>query len=162
MEPSSARIRAAEREDMPKLFEMFEGKARFDGDINLLVATESEISEAVFGEPQRCEILVADLRGELLGFISFFQTFSTYRARPGLWMDDLYVQPENRSQGLGVMLLRGLSRIAVDRGCARIEWTVATTNDRGISFYLREGAQLLHDHRVARMNEDVFSKLAGE
>jgi GNAT superfamily N-acetyltransferase len=162
MKTSAASIRTAESKDLAKLFELFEDKARFDGNIDFLVATKEEFAAAVFGESPGCEVLVVDLHGELLGFVTFFPTFSTYLARPGLWMEDLYVKSEVRGRGLGRLLLQALSRIAVDRGCARIEWTVATTNARGISFYEREGARLLHDHRVARMEGDVFSNLAGE
>jgi GNAT superfamily N-acetyltransferase len=162
MESSPTCIRAAERKDLSRLFELLQSKAQFDGSLDLLVATEEAIAAAVFDDAPKCEVLVADSSGELVGFAVFYPTFSTYHARPGIWMDDLFVESESRGKGVGRLLLQGLSRIAVDRGCARIEWTVTTSNVRGISFYEREGARLLESQRVARMDQDVFSKLVSE
>lgn len=153
-------VRRGEASDLSQLMELLRGKAEFDGGLHLLRATRAELEEAFFGTPPRCEVLVADDAGELLGFATFFPTFSTYLARPGLWLDDLFVKADRRSRGIGGMLVRELSRIADRRACARIEWSVATGNRRGIAFYEGFGARLREDGRLARLDAEAIAKLA--
>ncbi len=158
--PSSpVTIRAAEAADFPQLLELLRGKARFDGGAHLLRAEPAQLQEAFFGGSPMCEVLVAEHEAELVGFATHHPTFSTYLARPGIWLDDLFVRHEHRSRGIGLLLIRELSRIASERGCARIEWSVATSNVRGIAFYERIGARLREDGRLARLDHATMAEL---
>lgn len=160
MENSVVVIRSAQQSDMPSLLGLIEGKAEFDGGRHLLRASASELEEAFFGASPGCEVLVADRESELLGFATYFQTFSTFLARPVLWLDDLFITPHARSGRIGKMFMRELARRAVQKGCGRIEWTVAASNERGISFYQREGAKVREDGRLVRLDADGLANLA--
>jgi GNAT superfamily N-acetyltransferase len=104
--------------------------------------------------------LIAEIDREPVGFASYFLTFSSFLARPGLWMDDLYVHPQARGSGAGTALLCRLARLAEERGCARVEWTVAAANERGIGFYRKHGATVQESVRLARLDRAGIRTLA--
>ena len=100
--------------------------------------------------------------GQLVGLATYYPTFSTFLARPGLWLDDLFVDEEYRSRGVGMALMARLARIAEGRGCGRIEWTAAADNERGIAFYERCRASVRHGTRYIRLPREGIERLAKE
>lgn len=155
-------IRSATDADLPAIMELLRLKAEFDGCPEAFQATENQIRFACFSPSPRAHILLAEHEGEVIGIATYFQTFSTFLARPGLWLDDLYVRAAYRSHGVGKALMVGLARIAKEEGCGRMEWTVALSNDRGIAFYESLGATVRHLSRCVRLGDLAINELASE
>lgn len=155
-------IRAAAAQDLDRILSLLRGKAAFDGGEDLITASDAEIEAALFGDQARCEVLVAESHGQVVGFASFFSTFSTFHAADCLWLDDLFVDPDQRSRGIGRELLVAVADQALARGCARLEWLVATTNERGLAFYRRCGASVLESSRVVRLDRQGMTELVSQ
>jgi len=155
-------VRPAREEDLPAVMELLVLKAEFDGCRDALVATEGQLREALFSATPRAQALLADADGRSIGLATYFATFSTFLARPGIWLDDLYVREGYRSRGVGEALMAALAGIARERRCGRIEWTVALDNDRGIAFYERLGAAVRHQSRCVRLAAEGIDRLAAE
>ena len=107
------------------------------------MATEEQLRQAFFSSSPKAQVLLAVIDGEAIGLATYFPTFSTYLAKPGIWLDDLYVREGYRSRGVGKALMAELARTAKGLGCGRIEWTVALSNDRGIAFYERQARRYI-------------------
>ena len=155
-------IRPGEPRDLPAVVELIRGLAEFE---RLPGPTDEEAAR--FAEHFRAryfDLLVADEAGEpggaLVGYALFFMNYSTFRVRPSLFLEDLYVRPASRSRGLGGALMRRLAAVAVERGCARFEWTVLDWNVRAQSFYRSLGARLLPEWRICRVDGDDLPQLA--
>lgn len=159
-EPMQPIIRYAGHEDMPALMRLLQLKADFDGCRDGFVATPEALSEAWFGDPPKAFALVADVESELVALATYYPTFSTFLARSGLWLDDLFVRAEYRGRGIGMALMSRLARIAEAQGCGRIEWTVALSNKHGIAFYERNRASIHHDARYVRLSREGVARLA--
>jgi GNAT superfamily N-acetyltransferase len=157
---TSAVVRASAPRDFPEILALLKRKAEFDGGLALITATDAEIEAAIFGASPKCEVLVAERTGRVVAFASYFSTFSTFLAASCLWLDDLFVDPDERSRGIGASLLSGLAALALERDCARLEWTVSASNDRGIKFYERCGAQIRTASRLARLDRSALESLA--
>ena len=127
-----------------------------------VVATEADLRQSLFGARPAAECLIAESGGKPAGFALFFHNFSTFLGKPGLYLEDLYVKPELRGQGVGRKLLAHLARLAVSRGCGRFEWAVLDWNEPAIRFYQGLGARMLQDWRVNRVTGDALVKLAAE
>lgn len=153
-------VRHAFEADMGAIMELLALKAEFDGARDALVATEAKLRQAFFSSSPRVQVLLAVRDGQAIGFAIYFQTFSTYQAKPGIWLDDLYVREGDRSRGVGKALMAELARIARTLDCGRMEWTVAVDNDRGISFYERHGATLRRLSRCVRLDRDGIDLLS--
>jgi GNAT superfamily N-acetyltransferase len=153
-------IRHGTEADLPAIMRLIRQKAEFDGCPDALEATPDALRRAWFSEHPRGYVLIAVLDGRAVGIATYFPTFSTFLARPGLWLDDLYVVEECRSLGIGRDMLAALARIARERGCGRVEWTVALDNDRGIAFYERHGAAVRHLSRCVRLNREGIERLS--
>ncbi len=154
-------VRAAVERDMPAIMDLLRLKAKFDGCPEALVATQEQLHEAFFAPAARMSVLMAMHEDLAVGLATYHPTFSTYLARPGIWLDDLYVRDAYRSQGIGKALLSNLARIAKQQGCGRIEWTVALNNLRGTAFYERLGATVRHQSRCVRLPLEGIDRLAG-
>ena len=154
-------IRIAEPTDLTELYELVRAKAEFDGAVDALTATEAELGAAIFCEAPQCDFAVAVQDGVLIGFAAYYPVFSTYAARPGLWMDDLFVEAKERSRGVGRGLLQFLAEEAMRRGCCKLEWSLQTSNLRGIAFYEREGAVVREENRFAKLDEAALVRLIG-
>ncbi len=157
-------IRLAEPRDVPTIHALIRELARYEKLEHEAVATEEQIRESLFARrgPQ-AEVLVAEAPAEptrVVGFALFFHNYSTFLGRHGLYLEDLFVLPEYRRTGLGTALLRALARIAVERGCGRLEWAVLDWNEPAIRFYRSLGAQLLDDWRICRVTGDAIAHLA--
>ena len=130
-----------------------------------MVATEEALREHLFGPRPAAEVLLADdaATGGTAGFVLYFQNFSTFLARPGIYLEDLFVRPAYRRRGLGRRLLRALGQIAVERGCGRFEWSVLDWNADAIAFYRSLGAELLDGWTTCRVTGPALARLgAGE
>jgi GNAT superfamily N-acetyltransferase len=114
----------------------------------------------LFGVRRYAEALVVEYDGRLVGFALFFHNYSTFLARPGLHLEDLFVLPEHRRKGHGRALLRELARLAVDRRCGRFEWSVLDWNEPAMAFYRSLGAKRMDDWRIFRMTGEAISGLA--
>jgi GNAT superfamily N-acetyltransferase len=153
-------IRAAEPADTGAILALMRELAEFEKLTHLFVETQESLREALFGARPAAEALVAERDGRVVGYAVFFQNFSTFLSRRGLYLEDLYVQPALRGSGLGTALLRRVAAIAEERGCGRFEWSVLDWNQRAIDFYTKMGATVLPDWRIVRVTGDALSRLA--
>ncbi|GGD68003.1 GCN5 family acetyltransferase [Caballeronia grimmiae] len=157
---SAASIRAATPADVGAVFALMYELAEFEKLTHLFVATESSLHDALFGARPAAEALVAEQAGEVVGYALFFHNFSTFLAKRGLYLEDLYVRPALRGSGLGTKLLKKLAALAVERQCGRFEWSVLDWNQNAIDFYEKMGATVLPDWRVVRVTGDSLNRLA--
>jgi GNAT superfamily N-acetyltransferase len=118
--------------------------------------TEEDFHRALFGTPPRGWALFADIDGSAAGFAVWFYTFSTFAARPGLYVEDVFVEPAHRGRGIGRMIFRHLARRALDEGCVRMDWQVLTWNAPAIGFYRSIGARGLDDWMVQRLDGEAL------
>ena len=123
-------------------------------------ATEQDIQTQLFGAKPRAECVIAELDGRPIGFALYFHNFSTFLGKPGLYLEDLYVQPEFRGRGYGKRLLTCLAKLALARGCGRFEWAVLDWNAPAIRFYQSLGAEMLQSWRINRVSGPALQKLA--
>ena len=158
----SIRIRSATRGDVPVVAELIRGLARYERLEHEVVMTEDLLAAGLFGERPYAEVLLAVDEDRPLGFALFFHNFSTFLGRPGIYLEDLFVIPEERGGGIGRTLLEHLARLAVGRGCGRLEWAVLDWNRDAIAFYERLGARPNSDWTVYRLTGEALTTLAGE
>jgi GNAT superfamily N-acetyltransferase len=152
-------LRAAVREDVPLILRFIRKLSVFDGAPDAVEATEERLEQTLFGNPPLAHVVLAELDGKAVGFASYFFTFSTFLARPGIWLDDLYVDADMRSKGIGRALLTHLARLARSKGCGRVEWIAAVSNHRGLVFYRRSGASVCERTRVCRLDSQGIDDL---
>jgi GNAT superfamily N-acetyltransferase len=125
-----------------------------------VVASEAALRDTLFGPSPAAEVVIAYVDGHPAGFALWFHNYSTFLARRGLYLEDLFVLPEWRGRGIGRQLLAHLAKIAVERGCGRMEWAVLEWNEPAIGFYRRLGATVMEDWRVCRVSGETLSALA--
>jgi len=154
-------LRFATPDDVPTIMRFVRELAEFEREADKVVATEELLHEAMFGDRPAAEALIAERDGEPLGMALFFHNFSTWTGWRGLYLEDLYVTPQARGQGVGAALLRHLAGIAVDRGCTRFEWAVLDWNTKAIEFYKAMGAEPMSDWTVNRVSGAALVRLAG-
>lgn len=157
---SDIEIAPASEADVPLVLEMIRELAEYEKLLHIVVATEDQLRRTLFGPHPAAEVLLADLDGEPAGFALFFPNYSTFLAQPGLYLEDLYVKPHARGKGAGLALLKELARIAISRGCGRIEWAVLDWNEPSIQFYKKLGAVAMDDWTMFRLSGDSLAKLA--
>jgi GNAT superfamily N-acetyltransferase len=155
-----ATIRAATPTDTSAIFALTYELAEFESLTHVFVATEEGLRDALFGTRPSIEALVAEDAGRIVGYALFFHNYSSFAGKRGLYLEDIYVQPVQRGSGLGTALLRRLAALAVERQCARFEWTVLDWNQPAIDFYQKLGATVLPDWRVVRVTGDALGRLA--
>jgi GNAT superfamily N-acetyltransferase len=154
------RITPAAVTDTPVILALIRELAEFERLLGEVTATEEQLRETLFGPQRSAEVLIARVADEVAGFALFFHNYSTFLAKPGLYLEDLYVRPKFRGQGTGEALLKHLAKIAIERGCGRFEWSVLDWNQRAISFYKGLGARPLDDWTIFRVTGDALKKLA--
>jgi GNAT superfamily N-acetyltransferase len=154
------RIASAERRDVASVLAMIEALADYERLRHLCIATEARLSDALFGPNPAAEVVLGWEGERPVAFALFFHNFSTFLARKGLYLEDLFVQPEFRRRGYGRALLTHLARLAVERGCGRFEWAVLDWNASALSFYESLGATVLPDWRITRVTGPALEKLA--
>jgi GNAT superfamily N-acetyltransferase len=160
MHQSTLTIRLADEADVPLILSFIRGLAEYERLLDECVATESALREHLFGPRPYCEVLIAELAAEPVGFALYFFNYSTFLARPGLYLEDIFVLPNRRRQGVGQALLRRLAQIAVERGCGRLEWSVLDWNEPAIAFYRRLGARLLDEWTTCRLDGAALKAVA--
>jgi len=155
-------LRAVREQDVPQVLAFIRELAGYERLEHEVVATPELIRSALFGPRPYAECLFACLDGQPAGFALWFHNFSTFRGRPGLYLEDLYVRPAARGRGLGRRLLQELARIALQRGCARFEWAVLDWNAPSIAFYRSLGAVAADDWTLYRITGGALERLAGQ
>jgi len=158
--PENFQIRPARVQDVPVILQLIHDLATYERAPDEVTATEEQLVDVLFGERPAAEVLLA-FKGTLpVGFAVYFFNFSTWLARPGLYLEDLFVKPEKRGKGYGRALLVELAKIARDRGCGRMEWAVLNWNEPAIKFYRALGAKPMNEWTVFRLTRDEIAKLA--
>ena len=157
---SSFEIRTATRPDIPTILQLIRDLATYERAPKEVTATEEELRDVLFGEKPAAEVLLAFASGAPVGFAVFFHNFSTWLGRRGLYLEDLFVKPEERGKGYGRALLVQLGKIARDRGCGRMEWAVLDWNQPAIDFYRKLGAKPMDEWTVYRLTHDQIKSLA--
>jgi GNAT superfamily N-acetyltransferase len=160
MKTENFAIRPATLADIPIILELIRALATYERAPNDVTATEKGLAEVLFGENPAAEVLLAFENETAVGFAVFFHNFSTWLGRPGLYLEDLFVRPEDRGKGYGRALLIHLAKIARDRGCGRLEWAVLDWNEPAIEFYRKLGAKPMDEWTVFRLTRDGIAKLA--
>ena len=156
----SFQIRPARVEDVPIILQLIQDLATYERAPDEVTATEEQLVDVLFGERRAAEVLLAFESESPVGFAVYFYNFSTWLGRPGLYLEDLFVKPENRGKGYGRALLVELAKIARDRGCGRMEWAVLDWNEPAIKFYRALGATPMHEWTVFRLTRDEIASLA--
>jgi GNAT superfamily N-acetyltransferase len=157
----SVTIRAADVGDVPALLALVRELAEYERLPHAVVATEASLAASLFGERPEAEALIAEGDAGPVGLAVFFSNYSTFLGRSGIYLEDLYVRPELRGQGIGKRLLTEVAKRAVERGCQRLEWAVLDWNEPSIQFYESLGAKPLDDWTTFRMTAEAIAKLAG-
>jgi GNAT superfamily N-acetyltransferase len=152
-------IRAATPEDVPVIAELIRALAEYERLRQEVILKESDLRDFLFGQRKFAEVLIAEENQEPVGFALFFHNFSTFLAKPGIYLEDLFVRPAYRRNGHGKALLKRLAQIAVERGCGRLEWAVLNWNKPAIDFYHALGAGPLSDWTVFRITGDNLRRL---
>ena len=160
MKTENFAIRPATAADVPIILELIRALATYERAPNDVTATADRLSKVLFGEKPAAEVLLAFENETAVGFAVFFHNFSTWLGRPGLYLEDLFVRPEDRGKGYGRALLIHLAKIARDRGCGRMEWAVLDWNEPAIQFYRKLGAKSMDEWTVFRLKRDGIAKLA--
>ena len=153
-------LRPATPDDLAAIVSLIRELADFEKLTHLVVVTPESLAPHLFGERPVAEAVVGEVDGKVVAFALYFTNFSTFLGRPGLYLEDLYVQPAHRGTGLGKALLQHLASLAVSRGCGRFEWSVLDWNQRAIDFYQTMGATVMPDWRICRVTGDALTALA--
>lgn len=153
-------LRPAEPQDCAEIDRLVRELAEYEKLAHQMVGTPEGLHRALFGPRPACEAVMAERRGRAVGFALFFTTFSTFLCKPGLYLEDLFVEPQHRGAGIGKAMLRHMAALAVERGCGRFEWRVLDWNEPSIRFYESIGGKVLPEWQLVRMTELEFSALA--
>lgn len=157
---SNIEIKAATIEDVPLILSFIKSLAEYEKLSHEVVATEELLRETLFGENARAEVIIAYDKEKAVGFSIFFHNFSTFLGRPGLYIEDIYVNPDARGKGVGLKLLSYVAKLAKERKCGRLEWWVLDWNEDAIGFYKRIGAKAMDEWTVYRVTGKALDELA--
>ena len=152
-------FRYAERKDTALILKFIKELAEYEKMLDEVVATEELLEDWIFNK-QKAEVIFAMADGKEAGFALFFHNFSTFLGRAGIYLEDLYVNPEYRGRGIGKALLKKLASVAVERGCGRLEWWCLDWNKSSIDFYRSMGAEPMEDWTVYRMAGETLKEMA--
>ena len=155
-------LRKATVEDCPLILSFIRELAEYEKLLHEVVASVETLAETLFGEVPYAQSVIGEYRGTAVGYALFFHNFSTFTGRPGIYLEDLYVQPHMRGQGFGKCLLAYLARLAVDKGCTRVEWSVLDWNEPSIQFYRSIGAAPMDEWTVQRLDGEALASFAKE
>ena len=158
--PGNILIRPAIPADVPQILAFIRGLATFEREPDAVLATEEQLLADGFGPNPYYFCLIAEQDGRPAGFAFYFFNYSTWLGRPGLYLEDLYVEPEFRALGIGKALLKRVAAIAVEKGCPRMQWEVLDWNTPAIDFYKAMGADLMNEWLNVRIDGDALKKLA--
>lgn len=156
----SLEIRFATEADVPLVLDFVERLAEYEKLSHEVVATEESLRETLFGERRYAEVLLGYEGGKPVAFALFFHNYSTFLAKPGIYLEDLFVLSEHRGSGYGKAMLAHLAQLAVERGCGRLEWWVLDWNESAIGFYRSLGAEPMAEWTTMRVTGDALGRLA--
>jgi GNAT superfamily N-acetyltransferase len=154
------RIEPATVADVALILHFIRGLAEYEHLSRECVATEESLRATLFGARPAAEVLLAFSDDEPAGFALFFSTYSTFLAQPGIYLEDLFVEPAQRANGIGTALLSRLARLALERECGRLEWSVLDWNEPSIGFYRNLGATSMDEWTMFRLTGDALARLA--
>jgi GNAT superfamily N-acetyltransferase len=162
------KIRPAQAKDVDVIFELIRGLAEYENLTDRVTGNSELLRSHLFGERPYAEVIIAELddsaeptlreRERAIGMALFFHSYSTFLTQPGLYLEDVFVRPEYRRQGVGKALMTAIIQIASDRGCGRLEWSVLDWNQNAIEFYQSLGATVLPDWKICRMSAEMLAK----
>ena len=155
-------IRNATAADVSLILEFIRGLAEYERAPKEAVATEADLLRDGFGPVPRFRVVIAEWQGQPAAFAFFFFNYSTWKGRPGLYLEDLFVRPEYRGRGIGRALLVHLAKVAVEENCGRFDWQVLDWNTPAIDFYKSLGAKLLKEWQTMRVEDEALKRLAGK
>ncbi len=154
------RLRFATDADTGLIFKLIKELAEYESLSHQVAADEESLRRSLFGERRVAEVIIADYHDDPAGFALFFHNYSTFLGKSGLFLEDLFIREKFRGNGIGRELLSCLARIAVDRGCGRLEWWVLDWNEPAIRFYKGLGSRPLDEWKVFRLTGDSLARLA--
>lgn len=155
-------LRWATPDDVPALFDLIQALAEYEKLSHAVTGNAQALKEHLFGSRPCIEAVIVEYTGQAVGFALFFTNYSTFLTKPGIYLEDLFVLPEYRRQGIGETLITYLAKLAVERGYGRLEWSVLDWNAGAIAFYERMGASILEDWRICRVTGDSLTNLAAK
>lgn len=153
-------IRSATEADCGLILSLIRKLAVYERLLDAVSATEEAVRQTLFGPQRFAEVLIAEWGGEPAGFALFFHNYSTFLAKPGVYLEDLYVEEHLRGKGIGKALLKRLAALAVERGCGRLEWAVLDWNEPSIGFYKSLGAAPQSEWTTFRLTGESLARLA--
>lgn len=162
MQPSlkpASRIRPATKADAPVILSLIRELAEYERLAHEVKATVADLENSLFSPTSCAEVLLAEEEGDIAAFCLFFHNYSTFLGKPGVYIEDIFVRPAFRGLGLGKRLFAEIARIARDRDCGRIEWSVLDWNESAIEFYTRMGAEPMKEWTVYRLGEEQYAKM---
>jgi GNAT superfamily N-acetyltransferase len=154
-------IESATEQDIPAIVRLVRHLAEYEKLAHVMVSNEDDFQRVLFGPGRNVQALMAFADDAPVGFALYFYNFSTFLGKQGIYLEDLFVEPAHRGQGIGKALLQRLASIAKDEDCGRMEWSVLTWNEPSIDFYRRLGAVTLEDWRTFRLTGEALERLAG-
>lgn len=157
---SELTIRAANANDVPQILAFIKALAVYEKLEHMVVADEATLAKTLFGDRPAAEVRIAEWQGKPAGFALFFHNYSTFLGKPGIYLEDLFVLPEFRGKGIGKALLIHLARLAVERECGRLEWSVLDWNTPAIDFYKSLGAVAMDEWTIYRVTGEALPALA--
>ena len=149
-------IRHATEKDVPLIYILIKELAEFEKMLHEVKATEASLLETLFGKQKFAEVLIAEFNGKPAGQALYFFNYSTFIGKPGIYLEDLYVRPQFRKNGIGKALLTELIKLAKEKNCGRVEWAVLNWNENAISFYKSLGAVPMEEWQIFRLTKDKF------
>ncbi|MEC4983387.1 MAG: GNAT family N-acetyltransferase [Oscillatoria sp. PMC 1068.18] len=155
-------IRAAKITDVAAIFKLIKALAEYEKLSDAVTGNSQKLREHLFGEQRYIEAIVAESEDKIVGFGLFFPNYSTFLTKPGIYLEDLFVLPEYRRQGIGKQMLSYLAQLALERDAGRLEWSVLDWNEPAIAFYESLGAVILPDWRICRVTGQALPKLASQ
>ena len=155
-------IRKAGRGDVSLILDFIRKLAEYEKLMHEVVATEEQLEKYLFGEEKVAEVVIGTYLGDPVGFALYFYNFSTFLAKPGIYLEDLFVLEAHRGKGFGKLLLAYLAKLAVEKGCGRLEWAVLDWNEPSIRFYKSLGAKLMDEWIVNRITGRELEELANQ
>ncbi len=153
-------IRFATKHDLPVIAALIRELAEYERLLHEVVGSEEQLAQHLFGPRPHAEVLLAEEGNAVVGFALFFHNFSTFLARPGIYLEDLFVRPAMRGQGHGKALLQRLAKLAVERGCGRLDWAVLDWNTPALEFYKSLGAACISDWKIHRLSGEALTTFA--
>lgn len=157
---SGFQIRQAIADDVPHIFSLIQALAEYEKLSHQVTGTVEDLREHLFGDRVYVEAIVVEVEDKVVGFALFLPNYSTFLTKPGIYLEDLFVLPKYRRQGIGKAMLSYLGKLAIARNAGRIEWSVLDWNESAIAFYQNMGAKVLPDWRTCRVSQEALRYLA--